>query len=238
MKDKVLLIVFTLILSIICVLGGMYLYKQLAKYDETQDKSQTNIYNSEEKTNLISNVDSFLFTQKNAKLIYEGGPSHWGSRTITFANMQNTSSSKIVNLHIIDESDLKGESPKKEWDQKWEATSEGSLYIDNVLMLKSPIVVGQNWNIYDYSPVVNADKKYRANIKITSIQNNLNDLNIEVKKIYTTLTIDDIKTVDGSSYTETRVFESGIGLREFKATEPTISDLTLSYWLDSTINIQ
>lgn len=227
MKGRLLLIIFVIMLLSAFIFGGVYLYKYINKDD-----------NSQEKVILSSNVEPFLFTDENVKLIYEGGPSHWGSRTITLDNIYTSENSKIVNLHVIDESDLKGDSPKKEWNQKWEAKSDGSLYIDDILMIKSPIVVGQNWNIEEYTPVAAPDKKYTANIKITSVANSLNDSNLEIKKIYTTLSIDDIKTVDGNVYTETREFESGKGLIKFVATEPTISDFTLSYWLDRTSSIE
>jgi len=207
----------------------MYLERKATPVKNTE----INVYVPEEKIDLSSNVEPFLFTEENVRLMYEGGPVHWGSRTVTFKDMNKTEDSKIINLHIVDESDMKGEDPKKEWNQKWEAKSDGTLYVDNVLMLKSPIVVGQKWNIIDYTPVLFVDKKYNATVKIISIINDLNDLNFEVKKIYTSLTIDDIKTVDGGAYTETRVFESGVGLKEFKVTEPTISDFTLGYWLYS-----
>jgi hypothetical protein len=235
MKIKIFLTVFVFVILSALVFGYIYLYQQIDRRvpPTHENENENNVYTQEEKTNLIKEVEPFLFTSTNLKLFYEGGPVHWGSRTINFVNVQSTSDSKIVNLHVVHESDMKGELPKKQWNQKWEAKFDGSLYIDDVLMLKSPIAVGQKWAITDYKPVIDKDKKYTANIKITSVVNNLNESNIEVKKVTTTLTIDDIKTVDGGVYTETRVFESGIGLREFKATEPTISNLILTYWLQN-----
>ncbi len=233
MKSKIFINIFALIILSAFIFGAIYLYKQIDNRIPPIEENENNTYTQEEKVNLINDVEPFLFTNKNIKLFYEGGPVHWGSKTVTFSNMVETEDSKIVNLHIVDESDMKGELPKKEWNQKWEAKFDGSLYIDDVLMLKSPIVVGQKWIITDYKPVVTLDKKYTANIKITSIVNSLDEFNKEVKKITTILTIDDIKTVDGGIYTETRVFESGIGLKEFKATEPTISELMLTYWFQS-----
>ncbi len=236
MKDKKLLVIFAFILIIAFVFCGIYLYKEFIDIDD--ENSENDIYKSDEKINLINNVEPFLFTRDDIKLIYEGGPSHWGSKTVTLFDVQDTSNGKIVNLHVVDESDMKGESPKKEWNQKWEVTKDGSLYIDNKLMLKTPIIVGQTWVIEDYTPVVNADKKYKARVKITSTQDNLGAADSVIRNIITTLTIEDLKTVDGNLYTEIREFEYGKGLIKFVATEPTISDFTLSYWLDRTSDIE
>lgn len=233
MKNKIFLIGFSIILVSAFIVIAVYLYMQLGY--KANKENEINIYTPPENVNLISNVDPFLFTQENVRLSYEGGPVHWGSRTITFKNMNQTNNSKIVTLHVVDESDLKGETPKKEWDQKWEAKFDGSLYIDDILMLKYPLNIGNEWYVTDYSPVINANKKYIAKIKITSVVNSLDNSNVEVKKITTTLTIDDIKTIDGGIYTETRVFESGIGLRQLSLTEPTISEFILSYWLQNVI---
>ncbi|MDD4387582.1 MAG: hypothetical protein PHD15_07545, partial [Clostridia bacterium] len=179
----------------------------------------------------------FLFTNKNVRLIYEGGPSHWGSKTIIFEDMKETVDSKILTLSVTDESDLKGDLPKKQWKQKWEATKDGSLYIDDVLMLKSPIAIGQSWTVQDYTPVLDKDKKYTAKITITNISESLDETSKPIKKITTNLTIEDIKMVSGV-YTESREFESGKGLTKFTVTEPTTADFELGFWLDRTSNIQ
>ncbi|MDF2866237.1 MAG: hypothetical protein K0R72_1055 [Clostridia bacterium] len=236
MKDKKLLVIFAFILIIAFVFCGIYLYKEFIEIDD--ENSENDIYKSDEKINLINNVEPFLFIRDDIKLIYEGGPSHWGSKTVTLSDVQNTSNGKIVNLHVVDESDMKGESPKKEWNQKWEVTKDGSLYIDNKLMLKTPVIVGQTWFIEDYTPVVNAEKKYKAKVKITSVQDNLGVADSVIRNIITTLTIEDLKTIDGNVYTEIREFEYGKGLIKFVATEPTISDFTLSYWLDRTSDVE
>jgi uncharacterized protein YpmB len=238
MKTKTFLYIITIILIIAVIFSVIYLY--ITSLNNVESNNENNIYskNNNEKINLISNVEEFLFTNKNIKLIYEGGPSHWGSKTITLDNFVESESNKKATLHIIDESDLKGDLPKKQWDEVWEANSDGSLYIDNILMLKSPIVVGQKWGISDYVPVVNSNKKYTATIVITNIVDSLNAANQSIKKVTTTLTIDDIKTVDNSVYTETRIFETGLGITEFKVTEPTISDLQLNYWLQDTKSIE
>jgi len=238
MKSRIFLIVFALIILSSFIFSAVYLYIYLDKKDTPIVNTEANIYKAEEKINLISNVEPFLFIQPKVKLVYEGGPVHWGSRTITFVDMIKINDNKIVNLHVIDQSDLKGEEPKKEWNQKWEATSDGSIYIDSILMLKSPIIVGNEWNIAEYSPIIDATKKYTTTVKITSVLNSLNNLNVEVKKVNTILTINDIKTIDGGIYTETRVFESGLGLSKVTATEPTIAELMLNYWLDSSIPIE
>ncbi|MDD2376048.1 MAG: hypothetical protein PHD15_00090 [Clostridia bacterium] len=238
MKGKNFSIIFLIVLLITFILATVYFYINFYFKAGDVDETENNIYVGEEKINLISNVEPFLFTKENIKLVYEGGPSHWGSKTVTFSDINQTPNSKIVNLHVIDESDLRGEFPKKEWNQKWEVNSDGSLYIDDILMLKSPIVIGQKWSITDYVPVINSDKKYNATVKITSVENRLTDTNLEEKRVYTSLTIDDIKTVDGGIYTETRVFQSGLGLRELNVTEPTISDLTLGFWLYSSDPIE
>jgi hypothetical protein len=238
MKSKIFLIFSALIILSAFIFSAIYLYIKLDIKYKFVKYAENNIYAPEEKVNLISDVEPFLFTTENKKLVYDGGPIHWGSRTVTFDNMNKTENSKIVNLHVIDESDMKGELPKKEWNQKWEAKSDGTLYIDNLLMLKYPIVVGQKWDISDYSPIIDSSKTYDANVKITSVVKTLNDLDKEVVKVTTSLTIKNIKTVDGGIYTETRVFESGLGLKELKVTEPTISEFILSYWLQNSNNIE
>lgn len=235
MKDRKLLVIFAFILLIAFIFCGIYLYNEFIDIDD--ENKENDIYNSEEKINLISNVEPFLFTREDIKLIYEGGPSHWCSKTITLSNIKNTAEGKIVNLRVVDESDLKGESPKKEWNQKWEVTKDGSLYIDDTLMLKTPIIVGQTWVIENYTPVVSTGKKYTAKVKVTTVEDNIGLLDSVNKNVITTLTIEDLKMVDGNVYTEIREFESGKGLIKFVATEPTISDFTLSYWLDRTSNI-
>lgn len=221
--------IFIILLIIVICAVGVYWYMQ-----NNQESQGDNINTPVE--NLISNVDPFLFTNENLRLIYEGGPSHWGSRTVTFENITETESNKIVTLHVVDESDLKGDLPKKEWNEKWEAKSDGSLYIDGVLMLKSPVTVGQKWTVENYKPIIDSNKSYTAEIKITDISEALDNSGKSVKRVTTALTIEDIKTVDDGVYTETRVFESGIGIKEVKVTEPTIEDLTLTYWLQSTSN--
>ena len=233
MKNKRFWIIFGVLLLIVFIISAIYFYMYLNKRTTPTQENETNIYTPPVKTNLIGNVDVFLFTKTDQKLFYEGGPVHWGSRTVTFSDVKQTADSKIVNLHVVDESDMKGESPKKEWNQKWEVNSDGSLYVDDVLMLKSPIVAGQEWTITNYSPVVTSDKKYNATVKIVSVENRLTDTNAPDTRVYTNLVIDDLKTVDGGPYTETRVFQSGMGLRELDATEPTISQLTLKYWFSS-----
>jgi len=238
MKNKKLLIILILMLSVAVIFGAIYLYMYLDKKTTPIKETENNIYKEEEKINLINKVEPFLFTDKNVRLFYEGGPVHWGSRNVTFSDMSETATSKIVNLHIVDESDMKGESPKKEWNQKWEINTDGSLFIDDVLMIKSPIVTGQKWDITDYSPVIDSDKKYNATVKITSVENRITDTNLVDTRVYTNLTIDDIKTVDGGVYTETRVFQSGLGLRELSITEPTISGLTLNFWHSSSNPIE
>jgi len=238
MKSKIFLIFSALIILSAFIFSAIYLYIKLDEKYKFAKYAETNISASEENVNLISNIDPFLFVTENKKLIYDGGPSHWGSRTITFENMNQTDDSKIVNLHVTDESDMKGELPKKEWNQKWEAKSDGSLYIDNLLMLKSPIVVGQKWNISNYVPIIDSDKTFDANVKITSVVKTLNDLDVEVIRVTTSLTIKDIEKIDGGIYTETRVFESGLGLKELKVTEPTIAEFILSYWFYSSSLIE
>lgn len=233
MKKRIFVYIIVAILVVAVVFAITYLNDMKQNNDNKVD-----LPNNNEKPNLISNVDEFLLTNKNIKLIYEGGPSHWGSKTITLDNFVESESNKKATLHIIDESDLKGDLPKKQWDEVWEANSDGLLYIDNILMLKSPVVVGQKWVISDYVPVVDSNKKYTATIVITNIADSLNAANQPIKKVTTTLTIEDIKTVDNSLYTETRVFETGLGITEFKVTEPTISDLQLNYWLQDTKSIK
>lgn len=238
MKRNIFLLILTLTILFALIYGAGYVYLQIAeqKLNLNQNQNENNVYTKQEE-NLIANVEPFLFTNRNLKLFYEGGPVHWGSRTITFNNLVQTDNSKIVTLNVTDESDLKGDTPKKQWQQKWEVKTNGTLYIDDVLMLKSPISVNTTWQINSYSPIVVSDKKYTANIKITNIEENINNENNVTKKVTTQLTINDLKTVDGGIYTETRVFETGIGLREVKVTEPTISNLILTYFLQSSTPI-
>lgn len=234
-KTFALIVIITIL--IVFSLGYGYWYIQNNQNSNINNKDKIDIYKTDEKPNLISNVDSFLFTNKDMRLVYEGGPSHWGSRTIIFKDMKETVDSKIITLSITDESDMKGDLPKKQWNQKWEATKDGSIYIDDVLMLKSPVTIGQSWTVQDYTPVLDIDKKYTAKITITNISDSLDDTSKPVKKITTSLTIEDMKIV-GGIYKENREFESGKGLTRFTVTEPTIADLELGYWLDRTSNIR
>lgn len=200
-------------------------------YDNTTEE-QVTVYDTLSK----STLNKYLYRDSSSKLIYEGGPVHWGSKTIEYTNDFKTSNSVGVNLKVTDDSDLKGEEPPKVWNERWELKVEG-LYIDGILAIKFPIAIGQSWQVTNYSPIIAKDKKYTANIQIVEVNNDFNDGYSGTEQIKTKLTIDDISMNGGGIYTETTTYEEGIGVLKKEITEPTIKDFTLSYWFDRKSNI-
>lgn len=199
------------------------------------NEDEVKIYNYDNNIVKISYnpLNEYLFTDKTVDLQYEGGPVHWGSRSINIKDITETDYTKTINLNVTDESDLKGEDPKKQWNEKWYLTSNG-LYIDGFLMIKLPLNVGTSWTIEGYKPIATIDDvKHKANIEITNISKVMGKDTKLIKQITTVLTIDDITMVGDRKYTETTIYEAGSGVIKKTVTEPTINDFNLEYWLDS-----
>ncbi len=88
---------------------------------------------------------SFIFKDTTKRLFYEGGPSHWGSRTKVLSKAMG----KLYTYQVTDESDLKGEDPKKVWTEIWEIKEDG-LYIDHVKVLSNTMRVFDSWEVKKY----------------------------------------------------------------------------------------
>jgi hypothetical protein len=228
---KYLSIVLVIIVLIV-VIYNVFNKKPSETNDQNTINSQVKLYDALSKSSLYK----YLFKDTNMKLMYEGGPSHWGSRTIEYLGDFKTDNSVGVNLKVTDNSDLKGEDPAKVWNEKWELKNEG-MYIDQNLVIKYPIAIGQSWQVSNYSPVIYKDKKYTANIEILDVVKPADNKENGFGQIKTKLTINDIKTVSGGVYTEIVTYEENFGIIKKEVTEPTIKDFTLSYWLDRRSNI-
>ncbi len=92
--------------------------------------------------------------------------------------------------------------------------------------------MGEEWNILEYTPLTDNNKKYSAKIKIINIVNTKNDFGEDVKQITTRLTIDPLDIIYGGSYTETTVYETSIGIKSKSVISTTIDNTELSYWLE------
>lgn len=219
---------FIFLICILLITACSYGYYYIQSKKPIENIGNNTIKQEENSTN---ELEQFLFTDNKLKLVYEGGPVHWGSRTVVCGDIENIDGIKTVSLNVTDESDLKGEEPKKQWVEKWEIKSNG-MYVDNILMLKTPLKLDDEWTVENYSPIVKKDQKYIAKIKIMNITDSVNDKNEKIKQVTIKLTIDGIKTVDNNSYTETIIFETSVGIKEKTVTSPDISNLELKYWIE------
>lgn len=247
-RALVTILSITAIALIIALISyDVYLKNQIASKNNTindKDKqlsdSQVQIYNyiNNSKIKIEDNpLLDYLFVDKSVKDIYDGGPSHWGSRIINVKNVTQDDTSKTLVLNVTDESNLKGDTPPKQWEEKWLLNSDG-LYIDNYLMIKLPFDVGTNWQVNDYVPsIVDITDKYKANIKITNISQIMGANTKLVKQITTELTIDDLKMVDNRKYTETTVYETSKGIVKKTITSPSTANLDLQYFFENQENI-
>lgn len=214
------------IISLVCfgiviIISGIYYIIQ---------NSNTNINNSE--LSIKENeLNEYLFTNKSLELIYEGGPSHWGSRSIIIKNIYENTKTKSIELNIKDNSDLKGKNSQKEWNQIWKLNSDG-LYIDDILSIKLPLNIEEEWSVSNYITLTEGNKIYNAKIKVISIVDTKNEYGQDVKQITTRLTIDPLDMIYGGIYTETTVYETGIGLKSKNVTSATFGDIEFGYWLE------
>lgn len=249
MKNKKIISIFLSILIILVIsillliVNNNYLKSQIEDKDnEINSKQQklndaeVEIYNANDPNNLKIKdnlLDEYLFTDKNYKQIYDGGPAHWGSRDITVKSVEESDTTKIVILDVTDQSNLK-DGTKKTWTEDWKLTPTG-LYIDNMLMIKLPLSVGNNWTVKDYIPPITiSDKKsYDATVEITNISKVMDKDTKLLKQITTVLTIDDVTIAGGRKYSETTVYETGKGIVKKTITEPNVADLDLQYFLNS-----
>lgn len=223
--------IFFIIFSLILILTISVIYYKLQNSNLEANFNFTNSLNKGNVNKIDKNVLlKYMYTKKSKDLTYEGGPSHWGSRTKKVDSIVDSFDSKLVTFKVTDNSDLKGEDPPKTWNEIWKL-NEGGIYIDEVLAIKLPLELNNEWNISNYVPIVRSDEKYNAKIKVTDISNSINELGSTVQNITTVLTIDDLKMEYNGKYTETTVYETGIGIKSKTVTEPSIKDLNLNYFI-------
>ncbi|MCX8074812.1 MAG: hypothetical protein N2749_04410 [Clostridia bacterium] len=235
-KVFVFILLILLIIAVITTVYVYYIYQNSNINNNTNNNGSNNSKQVEIYTINTNVLLPYLFTDKSKKLIYDGGPVHWGSRTKVANNVTSTSDSKTVVYKVTDNSDLKGEEPPKVTDEVWKLKTDG-LYIDDVLAIKLPLKVNSEWTISSYEAIAKKGEKHTAKIKITDISNTINENNEEVQRITTVLTIDDIKMNYNAKYTETTVYETGLGIKTKSVTEPTIEDLNLNYFILSKSSI-
>lgn len=249
MKNKKMISLFLSILIILIIsitlliVNNNYLKDQIDDKNATLNQNQKKLQDDEVKIYNITDpnslklkdnpIDEYLFTDKNYQLIYDGGPSHWGSKDIVVKDVQQTDMTRTVVLNINDDSNLKDGSIKT-YTQTWKLVPTG-LYIDNMCMIKMPLSVGNSWTIDNYVPPITiSDKKsYKANIEITDISKIMDKDTKLVKQVTTVLTIDDVVIAGNRKYSETTVYETGKGIVKKTITEPNVADLNLEYYLDS-----